>query len=100
MRSRDIARAAKKGEYQWRTNPARGESFVLYRWRVKDLTLRSGEKHRVMNAWFPAARIYKARSGTYWMYRANLTGEFVAFPTVREAMRMAVLLTKLENHND
>ena len=97
MSSRDIARAKKQGAYQWRTNPARGESFILYRWRVKDLTLRSGAKHRVQNGWEVAARIYKASKGTRWVYRSIATGQSAAFHTVREAMRMAVLLIKLEN---
>ena len=97
MSSRDIARAKKQGAYQWRTNPARGESFILYRWRVKDIKLRNGMTHRVHNGWVTAARIYKATKGNRWVYRSIASGQSAAFTTVREAMRMAVLLIKLEN---
>lgn len=97
MNSRDFTRAKKQGAYQWRTNPARGESFILYRWVTKYITLRTGAKHRVQNGWEVAARIYKASKGDWWVYRSVASGQSAAFPTVRETMRMAVLLIKLEN---
>ena len=97
MSSRDFARAKKSGAYQWRTNPARGESFILYRWQASYLTLSTGAKYGVQNGWVAAARIYKASKGDRWVYRSIASGQSAAFTTVREAMRMAVLLIKLEN---
>lgn len=97
MSNRDRARANKIGTYQWRNNPGRGESFILYRWSESFLALRDGTKHRVFAGWRDIAHIYKARKGHRWVYQSVRTGKTQGFLDIRTAMRMAVLLTQLEN---
>lgn len=97
MSNRNAARANKIGTYQWRTSPARGESFILYRWREAFLNLRDGTTHRVFEGWRDAAFIYKARKGDRWVYQSVRTNKTQGFHDVRTAMRMAVLLTQLEH---
>ncbi len=95
--NRNFARAQKKGTYQWRTNSERGESLILYRWVRKTLKLRSGKEHLVTDGWRPDAIVYKAHKGDRWVYKSGTTGKTQGFPDIRTAMRMAVLLTQLEN---
>jgi hypothetical protein len=97
--NRDHARAQKKGAYQWRNNPGRGESFILYRWSESFLALRDGTKHRVFAGWRDIAFVYKAHKGRRWVYQSVRTGKTQGFHDVRTAMRMAVLLTQLETPN-
>ena len=97
MSNRNAARANKIGTYQWRTSPARGESFILYRWVRKSLKLRSGEEHLVTDGWRPDAIVYKAHKGDRWVYKSGTTGKTQGFHDIRTAMRMAILLTQLEN---
>lgn len=97
MSNRDAERAKEKGTYQWRTNPERGESFILYRWSESVLNLRDGTKTCVFKGWRDAAFIYKARKGARWVYQSVRTGKTQGFHDIRTAMRMAILLTQLEN---
>lgn len=96
MTNRNAARAKKKGTYQWRTNPERGESFRLYMWKEKFRDLRITTMLRVISGWLPVAIVYKAHKGSRWVYQSARTGKTQGFHDIRTAMRMAVLLTQLE----
>jgi hypothetical protein len=82
--------------WQWQRNPARGESFIFYVWEHKFLKLRDGTKAVVYDGWRRKCMVYRAHKGDRWVYQSDRSGKTQGFHDLRTAMRMARLLTQLE----
>jgi hypothetical protein len=88
-----------KRGWQWRCNPARGESLIFEVWRSSSIRLRDGTKHIVFEGWRVRAMVYRAHRGDRWVYQNYITGKTQGFQDLRTAMRMAVFFTLMETPN-
>jgi hypothetical protein len=86
----------KERGWQWRPNAGRGESFIFEVWEHKSLKLRDGTETCAFDGWRRKCMVYRAHKGDRWVYRSDRTGKTQGFHDLRTAMRMARLLTQLE----
>ena len=85
--------------WQWQHNAGRGESFIFYVWEHWFLKLRDGTKTCAFDGWRRKCMVYRAPKGNRWVYQSDRSGKTQGFHDVRTAMRMAQLLTRLEERD-
>jgi hypothetical protein len=86
----------KERGWQWRRNAGRGESFIFEVWERTILNLRDGTTVVGFDGWRRKCMVYRAHKGDRWVYRSDRSGKTQGFHDLSTAMRMARLLTQLE----